>query len=120
MKQATELMQHYGYTYKTIFLVWEKRKNGKDHHVPGAYSRPSVEHLIIGTKGQVIPLLKNDQVRQIIREETTGHSFKPMKRVYDILKTRFKIEDMNCLEVFARQKYMKEFDVYGDELSPKF
>ena len=27
---------------------------------------------------------------------------------------------MKCLEVFARKRVLEEFDLYGDELTPKF
>ena len=45
---------------------------------------------------------------------TTCHSQKP-KEVYNFIKKMFKLEQMNCLEIFSRERNEENanFDLYG-------
>ena len=51
MSLANKLIEHYGFTYKTIAVVWEKYRNGKLISLPGTYTRSSSEFLLVATKG---------------------------------------------------------------------
>lgn len=57
--KAINLIKHWGFTYQTSFLVWNKMKNKKfnkskkkkRHVLKGKFSNPSTEELLIATRG---------------------------------------------------------------------
>lgn len=91
LHDSFHLLEHWGFEYKSL-LVWDKEKYGI-----GNYWRLQTEYLLLGTKGGLGVAEKNN--RNIIREESTGHSVKP-------LIARKMIESMSPgprLELFARR-----------------
>lgn len=40
--------------------------------------------------------------------------------VMNNIQKKFKLNKMRSLEVFARKRTLLEFDLYGDELTPRF
>ena len=100
---AKELLNKWGFEYKAI-MVWDKENMGM-----GSWLRMQCEFCLLGVKGN--PILKNKDIRDIIREQKTSHSTKPNK-LYEIINT-------NCigrkLDYFARKK-REGWDVFGDEV----
>ena len=37
-----------------------------------------------------------------------------------LIQKRFRLDKMKNLEIFARRRIIPEFDLYGDELKPRF
>lgn len=113
MPKALELMQSWGFEYKTVFKVWLKRfPNGNPVCNPGWWSRSSVELLLVGTKGSGI--LKNKttnsepQEYESVRER---HSSKPMELTECV---RDFLEVDSRLELFCRHP-CPGFDCWGLE-----
>jgi len=91
LHESFHLLEHWGFEYKSL-LVWDKEKYGI-----GNYWRLQTEYLLLATKGGLGVADKNN--RNILREESSGHSVKPHV-------VRKMIEAMSPgprLELFARR-----------------
>jgi len=105
--QALQLMQAWGFEYKTIAFVWDKQKPN-----PGYYTMSSVEICLVGKRG-IIPRPRGARnIRQFLSEKRTEHSKKPdeiRNRIVQMFPTQKK------LELFARQR-TEGWDVFGNEV----
>jgi N6-adenosine-specific RNA methylase IME4 len=95
---ALRVMAAYGFKYKTVAFVWEKRTtNGKLHWGMGSYTRANAELVLLGVRGS--PKRASAGVHQIVQAKVREHSQKP-DEVYR------EIEDLMAgtrrLELFAR------------------
>jgi len=73
---ALEVMQSWGFKYKTIAFVWSKlTKHGKRVSNLGRWTMGNVEIVLLGTRGKPQRLSKN--VKQFLEAERTVHSRKP-------------------------------------------
>jgi len=95
---ALRVMAAYGFKYKTVGFVWEKRTtNGKLHWGMGSYTRANAELVLLGVRGS--PKRASAGVHQIVQAKVREHSRKP-DEVYR------EIEDLMAgtrrLELFAR------------------
>ena len=112
LKEALEVIEAWGFKYKTIAFQWIKlnKKNGKPFFGLGRWTRGNTEPCLLATKGR--PKRDSKGVFQIIEAPLTKHSEKPAQ-------TRIKIQQlMNNLpriELFARQK-TEGWDVWGNEV----
>lgn len=113
LKESLELMEAWGFCYKTIAFQWIKlNKNGKGKFFGlGRWTRGNTEPCLLAVKGK--PHRENNSISQIIEEPLRKHSKKPDT-------TREKIialmgEDKNCLELFARQE-IDGWDCWGNEV----
>ena len=52
--------------------------------------------------------------------EIVRHSEKPYDILFPRLMLKLHLNRIRCLEVFARDNRLKYFDIYGDELDPRF
>lgn len=52
--------------------------------------------------------------------EIVRHSQKPHSEIFPKLMLKLHLNKMRCLEIFARESTMKYFDIYGNELNPRF
>ena len=77
--KAIELMEHWGFSYKTVHKVWRKTNaDGTPVCTPGWWSRSSCEFLLVGTKGSNILKHKTTgNERQEYASVRQGHSAKP-------------------------------------------
>ena len=95
---ALRVMAAWGWKFKTIGFVWEKRTtNGKLHWGMGSYSRANVELVLLGTRGS--PKRASAGVHQIVQAKVREHSQKPDEVYHEI-------EDLMAgtrrLELFVR------------------
>jgi hypothetical protein len=107
LKQALELMEAWGFEYKTIAFVWDKQKPN-----PGYYTISSVEICLVGKRGTIPTPRGARNIRQFLSEKRTEHSRKPdeiRNRIVQMFPTQKK------LELFARQR-TEGWDVFGNEV----
>lgn len=113
LEEARQLMQAWGFTYKTALFVWVKlNKDGSPFLGLGHYSRANAEVCLLGTKGHVKRLAKD--VPQVIMSRRRQHSRKPDEQ-YERIMRLFKGP---YIEMYGRQQW-PGWDVWGNQ-SGKF
>lgn len=120
------LLEAWGFSYKTVFLVWRKvYKSGKPVCSIGWYTRPCHEYLLLAVRGSVLHLKQRsnlsqllDQGEQVLTVDTVrGHSIKP-DMVYAIVRQFFGYTTKN-IELFARHP-RRGWSTWGLEQRPFF
>lgn len=91
LHDSFHLLEQWGFTYKSL-LVWDKERYGI-----GNYWRLQTEYLLLANKGGLGVADKSN--RNIIREESKGHSVKP----HVIRKMIESMSPSPRLEMFARR-----------------
>lgn len=113
LKQGIELMESWGFKYKTIAFIWKKITNkGNTCATVGAWTMKNCEICLFGTKGNMLQHKKSNNTFQLIEAERTINSKKPNEarnRILDIFPNIPKIE------LFAREKN-ENWDVWGNEV----
>lgn len=107
LKQAIELMEAWGFEYKTIAFVWEKQKTN-----PGYYTLSQCEICIVGKRGKFPEGRGSRKERQFISELRGKHSAKPVEVRERIVRM---FPSQKKLELFAREK-TDGWDVWGNEV----
>lgn len=111
LTKAEEVMNAWGFVYKTCGFCWiKKTKNNKIHCGMGHYTRGNAELCLIGTRGKK-PKLLTRSMSQIVEAQIQHHSKKP-----DLI--RDKIVEL-CgehprIELFARDHVMG-WDCWGND-----
>lgn len=115
LREGLEVMQSWGYTYKTLGFNWIKlnKKNNKPFFGIGAYAKSGSEICIMGVKGKVKAI--NNSVSSTILSPREEHSKKPDEIRDRIVKL---FGDLPRIELFARQK-AEGWDALGIELNNK-
>lgn len=113
LKEGIELMEAWGFKYKTIGFQWIKlnKKNGQKFFGLGRWTRGNTEACFIGVRGK--PSRKSNSVSQIIEEVIGPHSQKP-EVVRDKIRELMGAE-LNYIELFARQHF-EGWDCWGNEV----
>lgn len=107
LPQAIELMEAWGFEYKTIAFVWDKQRVN-----PGYYTMSQCEICLVGKKGRIPSPRGSKNIRQFVSEMRTRHSKKPDEirtRIAQMFPTQRKIE------LFAREHH-EGWDVFGNEV----
>lgn len=112
LPEAFEVIQAWGFTYKTVAFVWVKQNKKAPSWFWGLgfWTRSNAEICLLATKGK--PKRQSARIHQIIDSPIEGHSKKP-----DEARTRI-IElmgDLPRIELFARQE-TAGWDVWGNEV----
>jgi len=124
LPEAVNVINSWGFTYKTIGFVWVKTNKRTDVNQAsffpedsfddflgcGHYTRSNTEFCLIGTKGK--PKRINTNIRQLIYEPIARHSKKPdsvRNKIVDLCG------DMPRLELFARQNF-DGWSAFGNEV----
>lgn len=114
LKAAIEVLESWGFIYKTIAFTWVKMgKNLKVQVNQGMWTMSGSEICLLGIKGAPHKFLKARNVRQVIIQPRTTHSKKPQEardRIVEMFGEKAKY-----LELFAREK-VYPFDVFGNEV----
>ena len=112
LKEGLELIEAWGFKYKTIAFQWIKlNKKGKGYFYGlGRWTRGNTECCLLATKGK--PKRVSNSVFQIIESPLREHSRKP-----DIVRNKIieLVGDLPRIELFARQR-VEGWDSFGDEL----
>lgn len=112
--QALELMEAWGFEYKTVAFVWIKQNKNNDDFFMGRgyYTRSNAELCFLGKRGRGLKR-RSRSVRQLIISRRRRHSEKPdeaYERIDELFGT-----DIRRIELFARKK-MDGWDVWGNEV----
>ena len=111
LKEAFEVIDSWGFEYKTCAFVWVKKYSNNDDVVGlGYWTRSNAELCLLATKGKIKRINKN--VHQIIYSKLREHSRKPDEARKKIVEL---IGDLPRIELFARQK-VEGWDAWGDEV----
>jgi len=115
LREALEVMEAWGFTYKTN-LVWFKvrKDNGPDGRGVGFYFRNVTEILLFGTKGHLRTRDPGRRQVNIILERKREHSRKP-EECYEIIE---RCSPGPYLELFARHA-RKNWTSWGNEIPPE-
>ena len=111
LREGLQLIESWGFKYKTIGFQWVKQnRNGNGFFFGlGRWTRGNTECCLIATKGK--PKRVNNSVSQLVVEPLQLHSQKPdtvRERIVDLMG------DLPRIELFARQK-ADGWDCWGNE-----
>jgi len=112
LKEAFEVIDSWGFTYKTIAFQWVKlNKSGNGYFLGlGRWSRSNTEPCLLAVKGK--PKRVSASVRQLITSPLRRHSQKPDETRDRIVEL---VGDLPRLELFAREK-IDGWDSWGNEV----
>ena len=112
--EGLDVINAWGFTYKTCAFTWVKRnkKSPGFHFGMGYYTRANAELCLLATKGKVLER-KSRKVRQIVDAPIRRHSEKPLE-VADRIVELF--GDLPRIELFAREKHSSGWDYWGNEI----
>lgn len=110
--EALDVLEAWGFTYKTVAFVWVKQNRQSDGLFwgMGYWTRANAELCILATRGR--PRRKSAGVHQIILSHVEQHSKKPDAARDKIVAL---MGDLPRIELFARQK-TPGWDVWGNEI----
>ena len=112
MKEALEVIQAWGFEYKTVAFVWIKQNRKSDSLFwgMGYWTRANAELCVLATKGH--PKRANTGVHQVIVTHIEEHSKKPNEARERIVRL---MGALPRIELFARQR-PEGWDVWGNEV----
>ena len=113
LKEAIEVMESWGFKYKTIAFIWVKKyKSGSLVYNFAPYTLKSCEICILGIKGVMGKYKKKNNIKQLVEAVRTVHSKKPdevRNRIFELFG------DIPRIELFARER-VNGWDAWGNEL----
>ena len=104
LDQGIELGQTWGFEYKTVAFVWDKRV-----HNPGQYTMSYCELCLVFKRGRIPRPRGARNIKQLIRVPRRKHSEKPLEVLRGIEKM-FPAQEK--IELFARHN-PENWDVWG-------
>lgn len=114
LKEGINVLESWGFKYKTIAFVWIKKTNRGNTYVNFApWTLKSSEICLLGMRGTMGKHKTDNTIRQLIEAERTTHSKKPAEARNRIEKLFF---NTTKLELFARENYIG-WDAWGNEIS---
>jgi N6-adenosine-specific RNA methylase IME4 len=116
MQASIELLNAWGFNFKTIFMNWVKTTNGKIAGPRlGFYTRQSCEYVLLATRGSVQKYKKplENVFYNVFLEDSREHSRKPdyVKKVVDSI-----FLNVPKIELFARESTDLNWDYWGNEI----
>ena len=113
LKEAIEIMESWGFKYKTIAFIWVKKyESGSLVYTLAPWTLKSCEICILGIKGIMGKYKKANNVKQLVEAVRTKHSKKPN----EVRKRRVALfGDIPRIELFAREK-VEGWDSWGLEV----
>ena len=113
LKEALEVMEAWGFKYKTLGFSWLKtNKGGSPFFGIGYYAKSNQEICLLGVKGKAHSLVKSNKVSSFVSTGRTKHSEKPHVFREKIVEL---FGDLPRIELFARQK-TEGWDIWGNEV----
>jgi N6-adenosine-specific RNA methylase IME4 len=111
--EALEVIEAWGFSYKTLAFVWVKqnRKSESLFWGMGYWTRANAELCILATKGH--PKRQSSSVHQVIMSHVQEHSRKPEETRTRIVQL---MGDLPRIELFARQS-PEGWAVWGNEVN---
>lgn len=112
LPKISEVMNAWGFTYKTCGFTWIKTtKNNKIHFGMGHYTRANSELCLIGVKNKK-PKIIDRSISQIVISQIRKHSQKPDEIRDKIVAL---CGNLPRIELFARQQ-VEGWDCWGNEV----
>jgi N6-adenosine-specific RNA methylase IME4 len=110
--RAQEVIEAWGFEYKTIAWLWAKLNPSSVgfHYGLGSYTRANTEPCLLAVKGSMPPAVRD--VQALIISPVREHSRKPDEQ-YDKIERLY--PDVPWVELFARRR-RPGWDVWGDEV----
>lgn len=109
LKEALEVIESWGFKYKTLGFSWIKtNRDGTPFFGVGYYAKSNCEVCLLATKGKTRQLVKSNSVSSIIMSPKSRHSAKP-PIVRDKIVELF--GDRPRVELFARPD--NKVDLWG-------
>ncbi len=114
LKEAIEVIEAWGFKYKTIAFIWVKKyESGSLVYNFAPWTLKSCEICILGMKGTMGKYKKVNNVKQLVEAVRTKHSKKP-NEVRNRIEKLF--GDLPRIELFARDK-ADGWDSWGNEIN---
>jgi N6-adenosine-specific RNA methylase IME4 len=112
LNECWDLIEKWGFTYKTVAFTWVKRnkKSSSWFWGMGGWTRANAELCLLATKGK--PKRINAGVHSIVDSKIEEHSKKP-DEVRDRIVSL--MGDVPRIELFARQRYAG-WDCWGNQI----
>ena len=112
LKDALEVIEAWGFKYKTVGFTWVKKNKKADSWFWGLgyYTRSNAEICLIATKGK--PKVQSRSVHQVIDTPIEKHSKKPSCVREKIVSL---MGNLPRIELFARQR-VDGWDAWGNEI----
>jgi N6-adenosine-specific RNA methylase IME4 len=112
MQEAFQVIESWGFKYKTIGFTWVKRNRKSPGWFWGCghWTRSNSEICLLAVKGKIKRI--NASIHQIIESPVQEHSKKPDEVREKIVSL---MGDLPRIELFARQKY-PGWDAWGNEI----
>lgn len=112
--EGIELIEKWGFKYKTVGFTWVKRNKKSDSYFwgMGYYTRANAEYCLLATKGKPLPRISRS-VHSILDDRIMRHSEKPESARTKIVEL---FGDLPRIELFAR-KETSGWDVFGDDVT---
>ena len=111
LERAFEIINKWGFKYKTVAFTWIKQNKSSGFFTGlGYWTRANPEQCLLATKGN--PKRISKAVRQLIISKRQEHSKKPdeiRNRIVELMG------DLPRIELFARQKILG-WDSWGNEI----
>lgn len=109
---ALEVIQAWGFCYKTVGFVWIKQTKVSHQWFFGLgnWTRSNAEICLLATRGK--PKRRSASIHQLIISPVQAHSQKPKEVREKIVEL---LGDLPRIELFAREK-TDGWDVWGDEV----
>jgi len=121
LREAFELAEAWGFTYKTVAFTWIKKNKSNDKLFVGMgyYTRANAEIVLLFTKGSPLKRLSRN-VEQVLISKRGSHSKKPIEIRERIVRL---FGDLPRVELFARDgggffsnREFEGWDVFGNEV----
>lgn len=113
MEEAISLIRDWGFTYKTVFMVWIKQNKGNDKLAigNGCYTRANSEPLLLAVRGLICRYQQRDNFVSVHISRKEKHSAKPVA-IHEKIFERF--GDLPRIELFARTR-QRGWDAWGNQ-----
>jgi len=118
LKEAFEVIEAWGFTYKTVAFVWVKTYRNNDPVCGlGYWTRSNAELCLLATRGKISR--KRKDIKQVVMTGLSNHSRKPSEVRERI--TMLMGEGLNKIELFARERNelfneYEGWDVWGNQI----
>ena len=121
LKEALQLIEAWGFEYKTLAFNWlKKNRDGSPFFGIGYYTKSNGEICLLATKGKPHKFVRDNSISQVVFTGKLKHSQKPALIRNKIVQL---LGDRPRIELFARKdtalfegKDWEGWDVWGNEV----
>lgn len=113
LEETQALIRSWGFTYKTVFMVWVKQNSNSDRLAigTGCYTAANSEPLLLATRGHIVRYQQQTNFVSVYVGRRGTHSEKP-PIIMDMIFDRF--GDLPRMELFSRQR-RRGWDAWGNQ-----